>query len=246
MPDIDAALRMIDAFVALGATNFDLSVVEHVVQEDGGSLDARVPGRQLTRASVRELRSKLPQALAVADVNHHSVILRPRPVDGLLWVQLDDLDAQKVVRVHPYSFLVIETSRGKFQAWIALTDAPRDKQAARDFVLRLRRGVGADFQATGAARLAGSRNFKSKYAAKGFPVVEVVHVELVFVSCSQLDGAGLVAPAVQRPPLRLRPVRSSVNRKWARMEDVLRTAPIREDTAVRLKVEQNQLVRVFA
>jgi hypothetical protein len=229
MPDLDAALKMVDVFSRLGTTHFDLSVIEHVVRADGSWLDVKVRGWQLKEASIPELRFKLPRVLTEADAKHYSVILRPRPLGGLEWVQLDDLGKGNVDRIWRYTFLVIQTSPGNFQAWLALNDASPDKYIAGDFALRLRRGINADLNASGAARLAGSRNFKPKYQSIGFPAVQAVRVEPVLASYPELDEAGVAAPAVEQRYFRPQPVRSDGNRKWARMEDVFRTAPLRKD-----------------
>jgi len=65
-----------------------------------------------------------------------------------------------------YAFMVLRTSPGNFQAWIAVNDAPPD------FARRLRKGAGADPSASGATRISGSLNFKTKYAP-AFPLVEI-------------------------------------------------------------------------
>jgi hypothetical protein len=49
---------------------------------------------------------------------------------------------------------------GNYQAWVALPAAESDREFAR----RLRKGTGADANASGAVRLAGSINFKERYA----------------------------------------------------------------------------------
>ena len=64
-------------------------------------------------------------------------------------------------------FLALETSPGNFQAWLALKGS-EDKEFAR----RVRRGTGADATASGATRVAGSLNFKDKYAPD-FPRVKI-------------------------------------------------------------------------
>ena len=70
-------------------------------------------------------------------------------------------------RVAPAVFLILETSPGNFQAWLAL--AGRED---KEFVRRVRRGTGADATASGATRVAGSLNFKDKYAPD-FPRVAI-------------------------------------------------------------------------
>ena len=77
-----------------------------------------------------------------------------------VFIQLDDLDREAMERVKPAAFLSLETSSGNYQAWVALVIDTCDK----DFARRLRKGAGADDTASGATRVAGSLNFKEKYA----------------------------------------------------------------------------------
>ena len=70
-------------------------------------------------------------------------------------------------RLAPAVFLALETSPGNFQAWVAMPGA-EDKEFAR----RLKKGTGADTTASGATRVAGSLNFKDKYAPE-FPRVAI-------------------------------------------------------------------------
>ena len=53
--------------------------------------------------------------------------VRPRSPTTTL-IQLDDLDAAKAERMAPHSFIVFQTSPGKFQAWVAV-----EKGAPPDF-----------------------------------------------------------------------------------------------------------------
>ena len=55
--DTEQALRMIDAFVSVGATNFDLSLTRCVNGPDGRPYDEKVPGKQLTNAHFREAQT---------------------------------------------------------------------------------------------------------------------------------------------------------------------------------------------
>jgi RepB DNA-primase from phage plasmid len=117
-------------------------------------------------------------------------------------------------------FLALETSPGNYQASLALPGA-EDK----DFARRLRKGTGGDTTASGATRVAGSLNFKDKYAPS-FPRVEI-HAAYAGrrASADQLERLGLVAkPEAVAQPLRISPARLSPgsNRRWpsyARCED---------------------------
>jgi hypothetical protein len=87
------------------------------------------------------------------------------------------------------SFLVLQTSPGNYQAWVAVADG------GAGFAQRLRKGSGADPTASGATRLSGSLNFKEKHAPH-YPRVETVHANPGKVATrSELEALGIVAPA---------------------------------------------------
>ena len=95
-----------------------------------------------------------------------------------------------------YAFMVISTSPGNHQEWIAVKDA------TPDFSRRIRKGVGADPSASGATRISGSLNFKTEYAP-AFPRVEIVHMDAGNVTSTiALEEAGFVAVPEQPSPPR--------------------------------------------
>ena len=123
-----------------------------------------------------------------------NVIVRPHGL-GVSFIQLDDLKADMLARLAPAVFLILKTSPGNFQAWIAITGA-EDK----DFARRLRKGTGADATASGATRVAGSLNFKDKYAPK-FPRVAIEQAQPGRkTTAAELERLGLVA--APEPPAR--------------------------------------------
>jgi RepB DNA-primase from phage plasmid len=181
---------MLDAFASVGADRFDLTLTDAA-----GDKVAFHPGRTLD-----QLRRALPGLLKAAGERQHNVIVRPRG-SGPALVQLDDLGEDAASRLRPVSFLVIRTSPGSHQAWLAISDADPA------FVRRLRKGSGADLGASGASRISGSLNFKEKYAP-AFPRVETVHAAPGrVVTREQLEALGMVAPA--EPPPVSRPARVS-------------------------------------
>ena len=124
------------------------------------------------------------------------MIIRPRPNARL--IQLDDLDSEKAAKMDPYSFLTFETSPGNFQAWLSL-----DSPVTLDLARRLKRGAGADISASGATRIAGSFNFKAKYAPD-FPIIQITHVAAGRETTpAALDSAGLLAEPEQPPAVSL-------------------------------------------
>jgi hypothetical protein len=186
MGEEQAALEMLTAFASVGAKRFDLTLTD-------------AAGRKVSFRSgqtLDQLRLALPDILTAATRQQHNVIVRPRPGEAAL-VQLDDLGESAVGRLRPVSFLILCTSPGSYQAWLAVADGDAG------FARRLRRGTGADLGASGASRLSGSLNFKEKYAP-AFPRVKTVHaIPGLVVTRSALEALGIVAPA--EPPVPVLP-----------------------------------------
>src|SRR5689334_23373887 len=152
-----APAEMLDAFASVGVLQASLTVLD-------------LHGKKRMFLSARpfnSVRRVLPWLIRDTDRQQRSIIIRPTPPSGITLVQLDDLDAQQVARIAPAAFIVLCTSPANYQAWVALSDGDSD------FARRLRKGIGADLGASGAVRLAGTRNFKEKHAPV-FPVVEIV------------------------------------------------------------------------
>jgi RepB DNA-primase from phage plasmid len=186
---------MLTAFASVGACMFDLSLTD--------LSGAPVKGRQRPGKSLEQMCHSIPRVLREAECNQHNVIIRPRSATALL-IQLDDFTAEQAAQVEPNAFMTIYTSPSNYQVWLAVCDGPQenDKEAAKLFRTRVRRSTGADHSATGAVRIAGSTNFKQKYAP-AFPMIEVVRVAAGrTVTAAVLEKAGLLAPreAVVIPP----------------------------------------------
>ena len=147
---------------------------------------------------------------------------------GVTFIQLDDLKAADLPRLAPAVFLTLETSPGNFQAWVAIPDA-EDK----DFARRLRKGTGADPTASGATRVAGSLNFKDKYApgfsARRHPPGESRPHD----QAAELERLGLVAApeagaAAARHPCPARDNRRG-GRKWPSYARCVDGAPLNSE-----------------
>jgi hypothetical protein len=189
----DKALAMLSAFGSVGARVFDLSLTDLA--------GAPVKGLQRPGRSLEEMRRTIGRVLYDAGRNQHNAIIRPQSATALL-IQLDDFTVEKAAQVEPFAFMTVCTSPGSYQVWLAVSDGPRenDKQAAKQFRTRVRRGAGADQSATGATRIAGSLNFKTRYAP-AFPTIEITRAELgKTTTTAGLENAGLLAPAEQEPP----------------------------------------------
>jgi hypothetical protein len=205
------ALDMLDAFASAGACSFDITITD--IEGE------KVEGKYRSNRSLAVLRRTIGRTLEEAHRDQHNVIIRPRSTTATL-VQLDDLDSEKANQIAPYAFMIICTSPGNHQAWIAVTDAPDD------FARRLRKGTGADATASGATRIAGSLNFKRDYAPD-FPLVEMTNVSIGnAVSAAELEGGGFVArpeeahsPAPPVAQLRTSP------RRWPDYDRCVRGAP---------------------
>ena len=192
------ALAMLDAFASVGVSVFDLTIT-NIKEDERGRQEVR--GYEQDQ-SIAELRRRMPRLIADATRQQNNNIIRPRNPAGVTVIQLDDLDANTIERLAEHSFMVICTSPGNHQAWIAVDDAPAEKEPAKDFVRRLKKSTGADATASGATRIAGGFNFKLKYAP-AFPCIETTYVKPGHLtSCAALEQAGLVAPPEKvRPPL---------------------------------------------
>jgi len=228
--DTRQALAMLDAFASVGARVFDLSITD--INADP------VEGLQRPGQSLGDLRRRINRDLQTAEQNRHNVIIRPRSTTALL-VQLDDFSLQQAAQIEPYAFLIIRTSPGNGQVWLAVSDGPKEseKEAAKQFRKRIRRGAGADKSATGATRISGSLNFKRHYAPE-FPVVTLNHVNPGrTITTAQLEQAGLIAPADEpAPPMppasvppRIAPSGATASRFWPDYERALNGAPRKKD-----------------
>jgi len=176
--EIAEASVMLDLFQGFGVQCFSLTFTD-----DTGRKVAFKRNR-----SVESLRSELPALLFTSSEKRLNVIVRPIASSNLSLIQLDDLSASQLDRVRGFSFLVLETSPENFQAWVAVRDA------SPETIRRVKKAAGADLNASGATRLAGSYNFKSKYAPN-YPRVRLHSIApLHAVTVSELDRAGLIAP----------------------------------------------------
>ena len=217
MPEADPttthgeARQMLNTFASVGADRFDLTLT--TAAGDKVSFHRGVPLAELART--------LPDLLDAAARCRQNVIVRPHG-PGVTFIQLDDLSAERLPPLAPAVFLTLETSLGNFQGWLALPGR-EDKELAR----RVRRGSGADPTASGATRIAGSRNLKDKYAPD-FPRVTIREARAGHLtSAAELERLGLVAPPQEFAPLPVAPARSipGGNRTWPSYAHALAGAP---------------------
>jgi len=157
------ALHMIELFASCGADRFDVTLTSMT----GEKL------RYRPNLTPKDVCYKIPKSLELAEQEQHNVIIRPRVSDqSIFFVQLDDLIQEQLVKVQPASLLQIETSLQNYQGWLAVQ--AENGMHGKDIASALRRTTGADTTASGATRLAGSSNFKEKYAPN-YPVVTITY-----------------------------------------------------------------------
>ena len=148
MLDLIKACRHVNAFVSVAISHFDLSVIHQ---------GQRVLGQQLLDRPAAMVRQRLTGLLSEAEDRGWDLILRPKPVNDRLIVQLDDLEPTYDKHIRDAAFLVVMTSPGSYQAWIAVLGTFRDAKFAR----RVQTACGADIGATGAGRIAGRVTWRS-------------------------------------------------------------------------------------
>ena len=177
-PAHDSARAMLDAFASVGARTCDLTITTRHGRKE--AFHRTVP--------VDRLRSGIAAILDKAAGAEHNVIVRPRG-PSVVFIQLDDLNAIAAQRVRDVAFLGLRTSPGNHQAWLAIPPA----NGAGDLARSLRQTLGADLAASGATRVAGSLNFKDKYAPD-FPRVEItLTAPGLVVGKEELAHRGLIA-----------------------------------------------------
>jgi len=204
----EPALEMLDAFASVGAERFDLTFTDAAGEKAG------FRGNR----PLDQLRAAMPAILEEAAERRHNVIVRPHSTSATL-IQLDDLGEEVAARLRPVSFLVLRTSPGNFQAWVAV------RNADAGFARRLRQGAGADMTASGATRISGSLNFKEKYAPD-FPCVETVYASPgSVVTRAELEVLGIVAPPEKAAQTAALSRRRPEARGWPSYQRCVENAP---------------------
>jgi hypothetical protein len=132
-------------------------------------------------------------------------------------------------------FIIHATSPGNHQAWIAVSGVPEGKEAFKEFTRRVRNAVGGnDKSASHATRVAGTENFKTKYAPE-FPTVSIVETHPGrLMTPDQLESLGLLVPP---EPVKTSTVKftrrgegtSAKDRQWPSYEMSLAGAPRSHD-----------------
>jgi hypothetical protein len=237
MGDTAAALRMLDTFAICGAKSFFVTKTElewpgHKQVKWGKEYKAE-DLRRLMPAMVRTAAIRRSYQLPGGEriMAGENLIIRPVGQGGVAFVQLDDLNVEQLDRVRPAVFIIHATSPGNHQAWIAVSGVPEGKEGFKEFTRRVRRAVGGnDKAASHATRIAGTENFKAKYAPE-FPTVNIVETHPGrIMTPDQLETLGLLAPPEPIQAAALKFTRqaekaSGKDRQWPSYEKALAGAP---------------------
>lgn len=209
---VEQARQMLDLFASLGVHTFDLTRTD---------MDGHKRGYRAAQ-SLAALRQGMPSWMKSAIQWRHNLIVRPKGATTEL-VQLDDLCGAALERVRSAAFLILTTSVGNHQAWVAV------RGCGPDFARQLRQGSGADPSASGATRMAGTVNFKRQYAPD-FPTVQILEATAErIVTREELAAAGLVAAPDPIPAVRSVPASAGASRRaktWPSYERCLQNAPL--------------------
>jgi len=236
----EAARRMLDIFGSVGADRFHVTWTDsagdprrprslrRTLQSLGGPLphtenEDWLDAIYIAGIGAADLGRTIPALLDTATADRLNLTIRPRGT-GVRFIQLDDLAAEKLPALAPAMFLIIQTSPGNHQAWLAM---PGDHD--REFARRVKRGVSADLSASGATKIVGSLNFKDKYAPD-FPRVRIREAQPGrLTSPAELERLGLVAPPEHFAPVSPRRRFSRGTDKWPVYAKALAGAPRNRD-----------------
>lgn len=207
------ALEMLDVFASVGVRFFDITHTNIEGEKRGFR----------PRQSLETAKTSMPYLVDSAARRRNNVIVRPHHPRSVLLIQLDDLSETALAKVAPVSFLTIQTSPGNHQAWVAV----QGREADADFARRLRKEAGADPTASGATRVAGTSNFKAKYAPS-FPTIAIEGLQPGRIaSVDELERLGLVSPPenIRLAPEAFKTRKTHGARKWPSYEYCLSRAP---------------------
>ena len=239
-----AARAMLDIFASVGAGHFHVTWTNGEAQprharslrQSLAALGGPLPHTDnpdwldaihIARINAADLNRAIPALLETAFADRLNLNVRPYS-ESVWFIQLDDIPPDALLRASAAMFLQIETSPGKHQAWLALPGT-HDRQLAR----RVRRAACSDPTASGATKIAGSLNVKTRYAPD-YPRVAIRAAQLGrTITIEELERLGLVAPAEQfapvSPPRTSTPAFSGTTDKWPSYAMSLDKAPRNRD-----------------
>jgi RepB DNA-primase from phage plasmid len=163
-----------------------------------------------------------------------NLIMRPIGANTA-FVQLDDLCPEQLDRLRDAACIIHATSPGNYQAWIAVSGVSEGKEQFKEFMRRVRKAGGAnDKSASHATRVAGTENFKLKYAPS-FPTVTIVETHPGRVLTPEhLEELGLLAKSEPMNATALKFTRRGENRsgktrQWPSYDVALAGAPLNRE-----------------
>jgi hypothetical protein len=210
------AIAMLEVFASVGVEFFDIT---HT------SIDEEKRGFR-PKQSLGQARASMPFLVPSSARRRNNVIIRPHQPPAVLLIQLDDLEREALERLRPVAFMIVATSPGNFQAWVAVAGELADR---KDFARRVRKAAGADPSASGATRIAATGNYKRKFEPD-FPTVRIEAAQAGrTVAPDELEALGLVAPAEaapRTPPAAFKSQRAGGRAgKWPSYQHTLAHAP---------------------
>ena len=113
--EVDQALELLQAFASVGVKSFALTLTNIEGQ--------KLPQGYYSHCSPEQLKYMLRPMLQVATAQQHNVIIRPGQSERVELVQLDDLAEPELRRLGPLSLVVLATSPGNGQSWVAVEDS---------------------------------------------------------------------------------------------------------------------------
>jgi hypothetical protein len=213
----NAAETMLDAFLSVGANHFVLT---------WRTLDDEFHDVR-KHWSAGYIRRNVRHLLAEAERQQLNLIIRPTSPKGF-FLQLDDISPQVLQRAMRVALFTVATSPVKAQAWL-FVEGKGDEDADLNFRRRVKKACATDPRASESVRVAGSLNFKQKYAPN-FPCVAITYAAPgLMASRDQLQELGLVAAPDIIPAPRGLPLRGSRGRSWPDYQRCLAGARLNSD-----------------
>lgn len=147
MSNVAEALRMLEAFVSVGAYSFVVTKTDIQQKLKWGKTYFTWQVREKLPSMVRTAALRRPVTLEDGQtvMAGENLIIRPTG-PNVAFVQLDDLSAEQLDRVRPAVFIIHATSLGNHQAWIAASGVPEGKEAFKEFMRRGAQGSGGQRQ----------------------------------------------------------------------------------------------------
>jgi hypothetical protein len=201
-------LAALEVFESVGAVDFGVSLLH-----DPSPVEKKMRN-DYEEESAEDFRANLPRYLEKNRNEQfhngrleraYSLAVRPSG-ERHFWL-LDDLNGKQALVLEDIAFLIIETSPGSYQAWVALSDEvdlsdKEQEQWWKDQRRRLIRKVGGNGGSWGALRWPGTFNNKPERERDGVrPVVRIVRANSGrCTTFAELESLNLLASELPPPP----------------------------------------------